>query len=89
MVHRPHITYCLAALLFLSGATPSAEPSERPFSEFLREQIEDQGTHIRDINATVLHCMGIHHEAFTIGHRGLDQRLTGVEPSRVVKEILT
>jgi uncharacterized protein (DUF1501 family) len=51
--------------------------------------IEDQGTHIRDINATVLHCMGINHETFTVKHRGLDQRLTGVEASRVVKEILT
>jgi hypothetical protein len=32
--------------------------------------------------------MGFNHETFTIKHRGLDQRLTGVEPSRVVKEIL-
>ena len=40
------------------------------------------------MNATVLHCMGIDHEAFTIKHRGLDQRLTGVEHARIVKEIL-
>lgn len=50
--------------------------------------IEDQGTHIRDINATILHCLGIDHERFTYKFRGLNQRLTGVEHSRVVKEIL-
>ncbi len=44
--------------------------------------------HIRDINATILHLMGIDHELFTVKHRGLDERLTGVQPARVVREIL-
>ncbi|MDP7020537.1 MAG: DUF1501 domain-containing protein [Pirellulaceae bacterium] len=45
--------------------------------------------HIRDLNATILHQMGIDHERFTVKHRGLDERLTGVqEKSRIVKEII-
>jgi len=44
--------------------------------------------HIRDLNATILHCLGINHERLTYRFQGLDQRLTGVEPSRIVKEIL-
>ena len=28
--------------------------------------------HIRDLNATILHLMGIDHERFTVKHRGLD-----------------
>ena len=44
--------------------------------------------HIRDVNATILHLLGIDHERFTVKHRGLDERLTGVEEARVVKEIL-
>ncbi len=44
--------------------------------------------HIHDLQATILHCMGIDHERLTYRHQGLDFRLTGVEPSRVVKEIL-
>lgn len=45
--------------------------------------------HIRDLNATILHQLGIDHERFTVKHRGLDERLTGVqEKARVVKEIL-
>jgi hypothetical protein len=45
--------------------------------------------HIRDFHATMLHLLGIDHKRLTFPHQGLDQRLTGVEPSRVVKEILS
>lgn len=44
--------------------------------------------HIHDLQATILHCLGIDHERLTYRHQGLDFRLTGVEPSRVVHEIL-
>ncbi len=42
--------------------------------------------HIRDLNATMLHSMGLEHERLSYKFQGLDQRLTGVEPARVVKE---
>lgn len=45
--------------------------------------------HVRDLHATVLHLLGIDHERFTYRAQGLDFRLTGVEPSHVVKDILT
>lgn len=44
--------------------------------------------HIRDFHATVLHLLGIDHERLTFKSQGLDLRLTGVEPTRVVKELL-
>ncbi len=44
--------------------------------------------HIRDMQATILHQFGIEHERFTYKYQGLDQRLTGVEPARVVKELI-
>ena len=43
---------------------------------------------VNDLNATILHCLGIDHERFTYRFQGLDQRLTGVEPQRVLKELL-
>jgi len=43
---------------------------------------------VHDVHATLLHQLGIDHERFTYRFQGLDMRLTGVEPSRVVKEIL-
>ena len=50
--------------------------------------IQTGGVHIRDLNATILHLLGFDHEKLTYPFQGLDQRLTGVEPARVVKEIL-
>lgn len=44
--------------------------------------------HIRDLNATMLHCLGIDHERFTYRFQGLEHRLTGVEEAHVVKGIL-
>lgn len=45
--------------------------------------------HIRDINATVLHLMGIDHARLTYSFQGLDQKLTGTEPhTQVIKGIL-
>jgi uncharacterized protein (DUF1501 family) len=43
---------------------------------------------VRDLHATMLHCFGVDHERFTEQFQGLDIRLTGVEPSHVVHEIL-
>jgi hypothetical protein len=51
--------------------------------------ILEDPVHIRDLNATILNQLGIDHNRLTFRHQGLDQRLTGVEPARVVSEILT
>lgn len=43
---------------------------------------------INDLNATILHCMGIDHMRFTYKFQGLDARLTGVESPSVIKALL-
>jgi uncharacterized protein (DUF1501 family) len=50
--------------------------------------IAENPVSVNDLNATLLHCMGIDHERFTVKHQGLDVKLTGVEKSRIIKEIL-
>lgn len=45
--------------------------------------------HVNDINATILHCLGIDHERFSVRHQGLDMRLTGVEKANPVTAILS
>jgi len=50
--------------------------------------IVENPVHIRDMNATILHQLGIDNNRLTYRFQGLDQRLTGVEPSHVVKDIL-
>lgn len=44
---------------------------------------------INDLNATVLHALGIDHERLTVPFQGLDLRLTGVEDHQPVMDILS
>jgi Protein of unknown function (DUF1501) len=50
---------------------------------------DGQQVHVRDLHATLLHLFGIDHQRFTFKFLGLDARLTGVEPARVIHDILT
>jgi hypothetical protein len=50
--------------------------------------ITENPVHVNDINATILHCLGIDNEQFTYKFQGLDQKLTGVEPAHPVTQIL-
>jgi hypothetical protein len=50
--------------------------------------VAENPVHVRDLHATALHLLGIDHERFTHRFQGLDYKLTGVDPSRVVREIL-
>ena len=43
---------------------------------------------VHDLHATMLYLLGIDHERFTHKFQGLDLGLTGVEPARVVRELL-
>ena len=55
--------------------------------EFSYNIVQDP-VHIRDFHATVLQLLGFDHERFTYRHLGLDQRLTGVEPAKVISELI-
>ncbi len=44
--------------------------------------------HVRDFHATTLHLLGFDHEKFTYKYQGLDQKLTGVEPARIIQDLL-
>ena len=48
----------------------------------------DNTVHVRDLHATMLHLLGIDASRFSYQYQGLDMRLTGVEPARVVKELI-
>jgi uncharacterized protein (DUF1501 family) len=50
--------------------------------------VAENPAHVNDLNATILHCLGIDHSKFTFKFQGLDQRLTGVEEQHVIKELL-
>ena len=43
---------------------------------------------VHDLHATMLHLLGIEHNAFTYKFQGLDFKLTGVEGANVIQDIL-
>ena len=45
--------------------------------------------HVRDLHATMLHLLGIDHAKFTVEYQGLDSKLTGVEPAKPVKALMS
>lgn len=50
--------------------------------------VVENPVHIRDMNATILHQLGIDSERLTFAYQGLDQKLTGPESATVVQELL-
>lgn len=55
--------------------------------DFSYNVIQDP-VHVRDLHATMLHLLGVDHERLIFPFQGLDQKLTGVEKARVVREIM-
>jgi hypothetical protein len=49
--------------------------------------VTENPVHIHDLNATILHCLGIDHERLTFKHQGRDFRLTDVH-GKVVPDVL-
>jgi uncharacterized protein (DUF1501 family) len=43
---------------------------------------------VRDLHATMLHLLGIKADRFTVKHAGLDSKLTGVKPSKVIHNLI-
>ena len=43
---------------------------------------------VHDLHATMLHQLGIRHDAFSVKFQGLDAKLTGVEGAKVIEGIL-
>ena len=83
---RDHHPRCFT--IWLAGAGVKSGVSYGATDEY-GYNIAENGVHVRDLHATILHLLGIDHSRFTYRFQGLDFRLTGVEPSRVVRDILT
>ena len=50
--------------------------------------VVERPVHIHEVQATILHCLGLHHERLSFRYGGLNVRLTGVEERHPVQEIL-
>ena len=66
----------------IKGGQTIGETDEMGFN-IVKEEVR-----VPDLQATILHCLGVDHERLTFRNAGLDFRLTGVEPCHVVKKLL-
>lgn len=83
---RDHHPRCFS--MWMAGGGSKGGTVYGTTDEFSYNIVENP-VHIRDFHATVLHLLGRDHRRFTYRHQGLDQRLTGVEESRVIRELMS
>ncbi len=82
---RDHHPRCFTMWMAGGGSRPGTVYGET--DDFSYNIVKDP-VHVHDFHATTLRMLGINHEQFTYKYQGLDQRLSGVEPARVIKELL-
>jgi hypothetical protein len=82
---RDHHPRCFTIWMAGGGIRPGHVHGE---TDDFSYNITKDPVHLRDWHATVLHLLGFQHERFSYSYQGLDQRLTGVEPAKVIKELL-
>ena len=82
---RDHHPRCYTMWMAGGGARPGTIHGET--DDFSYNIVKDP-VPVHDFHATVLQLLGFDHARFTVRHQGLDQRLTGVEPAKVIKELL-
>ena len=80
--HNPH-----GFTMWMAGAGVKPGMVYGQTDEYGYYAIENK-VHFHDLHATILHLLGLDHERLTFLHEGLDQRLTGVQPRRVIQEVL-
>ena len=74
--------------MFMAGAGVKGGVTHGATDELGYHAVSDV-VHVRDLHATMLHQLGIDHRRLSVRYQGLDTKLTGVEPARVVTELLT
>jgi hypothetical protein len=82
---RDHHPRCFTMWMAGGGSKPGTIYGQ---TDEFSYNITADPVHIHDFHATLLHLLGIDHERFTYKFQGLDQRLTGVEPAKVIRALL-
>jgi hypothetical protein len=82
---RDHHPRCFT--MWMAGGGFKAGTIHGETDDFSYNIVKDP-VHIRDFHATVLHQLGFDHDRFVFKHQGLDHKLTGVVPARVINELL-
>ncbi len=82
---RDHHPRCFTT--WMAGGGVKAGVSYGETDDYSYNVVKDP-VHVRDFNATLLHCLGIDHNKLTYKFQGLDQKLTGTTPANIVPGLL-
>lgn len=82
---RDHHPRCFSMWMAGGGVKPGISYGET--DDFSYNVLKDP-VHIRDLHATMLYLFGFNHEKLTFKFQGLDQKLTGVIPAKVIPGLL-
>ena len=82
---RDHHPRCFTVWMAGGGIKPGVSYGETDDYSY---NITQNPVHVHDMNATLLHCLGVDHTKLTYRYQGRDFRLTDVHGS-VVKELVT
>lgn len=85
-VGRDHNPNAFTLWMAGAGVKPGFSYGE---TDALGYHVAADPVHLRDFHATLLHLMGIQHDKHVFPFQGLNQKLTGVLPARVIKGFLT
>ena len=83
---RDHHPRCYS--VFLAGAGIKKGLTYGATDEFCYN-ITENPVSVYDLNATILNQLGINHDSLTFKFQGLNAKLTGVEPAKIIKDILS
>jgi len=82
---RDHHPRCFSVWLAGGGVKPGITYGT---TDDFSYNIVENPVHVNDLNATILHCLGLDHERLSMPYQGLDVRLTGVDPHHPVTGLL-
>lgn len=82
---RDHHPRCFSIWLAGGGVRPGITFGA---TDDFSYNVAENPVHVRDLHATVLRLLGFDHQQLSFRIQGLDFRLTGVEPAKVITEIL-
>jgi len=83
---RDHHPRCFSGWLAGGGIKGGMHYGET--DDFSYNVVKDP-VRVRDLHATMLHLLGVDHEQLIFPFQGLDQKLTGVEESKVINSIIS
>jgi hypothetical protein len=82
---RDHHPRCFTMWMAGGGSRPGTVYGE---TDDFSYNIVNDPVSVHDFHATILHLLGLNPESFAYRYQGLDQRLIGVEPARIIPGLI-